>query len=473
MVPGGGGWVYRAGLDVPNSFPRVVVSPDGQHWAVAAWCKSGGNERLGIVHGAGLSRGGNDLVARVAGPSHVAGRVVDRLETSISVNSAGQVAYAGSITGSTTDDQFVVRWAAGLATEWAREGQQVPGTASGVQYGDIIDGTSIAENGAVTARAFLAGAANGHVWLRLASPTAGAVLAQTGVTTPWAQLAQPPQPVSGLVFDRCAADQSGSSSFLRVTLGGPSTTDQAATFSGGVVAQEGVVLPGSPFAVGVMYLAPQRWGLALSPGGGHWGLLGSNFDYQDWAQVDGVMIARTGDAVEPGSAEVFDDNTYAYTFRGIAVNDSGSVVLAGRTAGNDDVIALAGDRVLLRSGDAVDIDADGLPDDDLYVNEVGEGSVWFTADQRLFAVVTLVNGANSLRGVAFITLDARQCGDVDFNNDGLFPDTQDIADFLGVFAGAACPTGGCDGVDFNRDGLFPDTDDIGAFLRVFGGGGCP
>ncbi len=64
------------------------------------------------------------------------------------------------------------------------------------------------------------------------------------------------------------------------------------------------------------------------------------------------------------------------------------------------------------------------------------------------------------------------CDGIDFNGDTLFPDTQDIADFLAVFAGAPCPTGACGDVDFNNDNLFPDTEDIAALLRVFAGGQC-
>ncbi len=65
-----------------------------------------------------------------------------------------------------------------------------------------------------------------------------------------------------------------------------------------------------------------------------------------------------------------------------------------------------------------------------------------------------------------------QCDAIDFNGDSLFPDTQDITDFIAVFGGAQCPTGTCGDIDFNNDGLFPDTDDISALVRVFGGGGC-
>lgn len=59
---------------------------------------------------------------------------------------------------------------------------------------------------------------------------------------------------------------------------------------------------------------------------------------------------------------------------------------------------------------------------------------------------------------------------IDFNGDGLFPDTADIDDLLTVFSGGTCPTGQCGSIDINNDGLFPDTADIDYFLCVFSGG---
>ncbi len=64
------------------------------------------------------------------------------------------------------------------------------------------------------------------------------------------------------------------------------------------------------------------------------------------------------------------------------------------------------------------------------------------------------------------------CDSIDFNGDGLFPDTQDIDDFLNVFSGGVCSTGTCGDIDFNNDGLFPDTTDIDSLLSVFSGGLC-
>lgn len=64
------------------------------------------------------------------------------------------------------------------------------------------------------------------------------------------------------------------------------------------------------------------------------------------------------------------------------------------------------------------------------------------------------------------------CNDVDFNNDTITPDSQDLDDFLSVLSAGqtACPT--CDSIDFNNDGLAPDTQDLDAFLRVLAGGPC-
>ncbi len=66
------------------------------------------------------------------------------------------------------------------------------------------------------------------------------------------------------------------------------------------------------------------------------------------------------------------------------------------------------------------------------------------------------------------------CDSIDFNGDSLFPDTQDIEDFIAVFSGAECPTGAsqCGDIDFNNDELFPDTADIDSLLSVFSGGAC-
>jgi hypothetical protein len=68
--------------------------------------------------------------------------------------------------------------------------------------------------------------------------------------------------------------------------------------------------------------------------------------------------------------------------------------------------------------------------------------------------------------------DECQCDSLDFNGDGVFPDSQDLTDMIEVFAGAPCPTGTCGDLDFNNDGVFPDNADISKFIEVLAGGTC-
>jgi hypothetical protein len=82
-------------------------------------------------------------------------------------------------------------------------------------------------------------------------------------------------------------------------------------------------------------------------------------------------------------------------------------------------------------------------------------------------------GNNQFRGPSLVVFPGGPiCDSTDFNGDGIFPDNQDIIDFLDVFSGGVCPTGTCNDTDFNNDGIFPDNNDIVVFLVVFSGGPC-
>ncbi len=66
--------------------------------------------------------------------------------------------------------------------------------------------------------------------------------------------------------------------------------------------------------------------------------------------------------------------------------------------------------------------------------------------------------------------------DIDFNNNAVFPEEQDVIDFLSVFSGGPCSTPapfGCDSIDINADGVFPDDHDVIDFFITLAGGNCP
>ncbi len=69
------------------------------------------------------------------------------------------------------------------------------------------------------------------------------------------------------------------------------------------------------------------------------------------------------------------------------------------------------------------------------------------------------------------------CDDIDFNNNGVFPEDQDVIDFFNVLAGgnpASCDlVQGCNDIDFNNNGVFPEDQDVIDFFDVLAGGACP
>jgi hypothetical protein len=85
---------------------------------------------------------------------------------------------------------------------------------------------------------------------------------------------------------------------------------------------------------------------------------------------------------------------------------------------------------------------------------------------------SLVEGAFDDFAILGLTCTQPTCDSIDFNADGLFPDDQDLVDFLSVLAGGPCSTGTCNDIDFNNDGLFPDDTDLVTFLAVLAGQDC-
>ncbi|HLP83171.1 MAG TPA: hypothetical protein VK157_02380 [Phycisphaerales bacterium] len=63
------------------------------------------------------------------------------------------------------------------------------------------------------------------------------------------------------------------------------------------------------------------------------------------------------------------------------------------------------------------------------------------------------------------------CDDIDFNNNDVFPEDQDVIDFFNVLAGADCPV--CNDIDFNNNDVFPEDQDVIDFFNVLAGGACP
>ena len=89
--------------------------------------------------------------------------------------------------------------------------------------------------------------------------------------------------------------------------------------------------------------------------------------------------------------------------------------------------------------------------------------------EAIYHIEVLTPGARvvSCSGRSFSTPG---CDSIDFNNNSVFPEDQDVVDFLTVLAGSECP--GCGDIDFNNNGVFPEDQDVVDFFNVLADADC-
>ncbi|HLP85798.1 MAG TPA: hypothetical protein VK157_15715 [Phycisphaerales bacterium] len=112
---------------------------------------------------------------------------------------------------------------------------------------------------------------------------------------------------------------------------------------------------------------------------------------------------------------------------------------------------------------------------------VNVANVQFLTANVIAADGSFVIGSGSRRVGATTLLDTYilrnvfipRCDSVDFNRNGIFPEDQDIVDFVSVYTGNACSTGAaCGDADFNNDGMFPQDQDVIDFFQAIAGEAC-
>jgi hypothetical protein len=132
---------------------------------------------------------------------------------------------------------------------------------------------------------------------------------------------------------------------------------------------------------------------------GDWYSRGDDPSDNDWAVRNGAVLAATGDAIIVDSAEHWTAAFYSFTG-----NCNGDWVLAGTTDNGDiqtdSVIVLNGTDVAAREGDPVDLDGNGVFDDDAYLGR-GDATlsafhandIFLSDDMMLYFFASLRNAA--------------------------------------------------------------------------------
>ena len=159
-----------------------------------------------------------------------------------------------------------------------------------------------------------------------------------------------------------------------------------------VVLREGNPIPGTSIQVAAVFHTKLLTN-------GYWYSRGDDPADNDWAVINGALVAATGDPIIAGSTE-----HWAAVFQAFAGNTAGDWVLAGRTdnpdTAADEVLVLNGTTIIAREGDPIDLDGNGQFDDDAFIGRgVNTNSafhpddLWLTADMWIYFFVSLRNAA--------------------------------------------------------------------------------
>jgi hypothetical protein len=306
-------------------------------------------------------------------------------------------------------------------------------------------------------------------------------------------------PTQGLLFDHQISDNGNSIHRMRVSPNGnPASNNVEAvvtsTASGPSVAiMSGTNLLVADHAGGGTFFVPSP-GVGLSAfavtsindsgvtlvgafgGGGQYALV-----------KDGVVVAKTGeplagvslfalpatDRLQAAGVTPFGAGVVIWRYYNLDTSTSKTSVFASQVGDFTDAT------IVLNEGDQLDWNGDSTADAvivSIPAPSVRSLDVANDNNAALFVRVSDIGGGNERDAVIKVPLgftNIANCDSIDFNADGLFPDDQDLVDFLSVLAGGPCTNDpNCNDIDFNNDGLFPDDSDLVIFLQVLAGQPC-
>jgi hypothetical protein len=473
---------------VTSQFDRPFLSPDNSRWVIGGFANEAATADRVVVSGMGPTRTGAVLILQEGPAPFEAGRNYSFVDTELAINDSGVVALAADLDGSTANDETLLVYNAdGTFNRLVlREDQAEPtGLFPGNHVGSVIDSPGITNDGRVSFKTLFDGpgtatpvlplTANNNDFLFIEATPGGVLtmIAQEGVT---------PVEVGGANWDLFDAgdfymSHDGTRWIAQGNDEGPTTMDQVGVYHNGLtstaVIREGTAVYG-PALVTTTGAAE----LFMSRLGGHWIANGSNsgLDTNDWVVFDGTRVAGTDEDIAPNqpTGELFDDAPFAATFFSIACNNVGDYIVGGVTnnanANTNAVIVLNGTRVVVREGDPVDVNGNGIDDDNVYVSVFNNFDNVLTDDLHYYFMADLRDGALTSLGQAFLVVNlALPDCDPDLNQDGNV-DQDDVAYLINVIAGGENPTN--IDPDFNGDGNV-DQDDVAALINVIAGGGCP
>lgn len=469
QIPGIDNARFREGFT--NQFERPFRSQDGRRWALTARVADvPSSQDQVLIVGEGL----NGVAVVQKGVTEIEpGRVIDSsgIDPRVAIADAGVFVFTANLTGDTADDEVVVLGDLQSRAVMLREGQSIDPVIAGARLGAFLDACTIDnETHAVAVRGVqLQGVPTNQSTVLLVNNATGVAI-QTGVSVPtpganpWTTF---------FAHSLYCADTCDRWIAAGQVVGGASANDVIAV-TGNIVVREGQPLAGftSP-VVGIGLFSEMN-------SNGSWFARGSNLDGVDWIVNNGAVIATTNSFVPRGFAtERFDDTRFSPTWFHMAGNYHGDFVIGGTTDFPDPqrnaVLVWNNEFVMLRKGDPVDLNGNGLADDDTYVDVFNDEDGFLTEDGYFYFTCDIRKGpapVGQIFGRVPVVIPGQRG---DMNCDGVV-NNFDIDAFIVAIANEFAyeeqyPDCFRQNGDTNGDGRV-DNFDIGSFVECVQNQGC-
>jgi hypothetical protein len=381
---------------------RVYRSSNGNHWILTARTNTGNTATDEIViTGSGTT---GVVRAREGGVADGA-RTIDSgsIDEKAAINDSGDFVFAANLSPSTaTDDEVIIKGTSGGALSVAvREGTSAG--PAGTTNGPTIGSSNIDNSGRVSYRNF--------------KTTTDIELLRSNNATLDAKYNAAVPGFPGRLWDQFDTegyhvDSSGNNFITFASMNGSSTDDGHILHNGVVRMQESVTSVGGGTA-----LTFNEW--YMNPNGSWW-VQGSNSTTTgsgDWVVLgasDGTYntLAKTDDPIMTLSTEKWSDDVgFTTTFFAFASDNAGNYVIGGTTdAANTSANAVLvykgvfGEFELIREGDQVDLNANGILDDDAYITTFNNFDHFLTDSGQFVFEANLRNALGGDIGQALLTM---------------------------------------------------------------------
>jgi hypothetical protein len=417
-----------------SSYNGLFRSPNGQRWIFIGNLSGDTATNRVIVAGA-LSGGAfinqGQVVARKGAPIPTSTRTVNILDNP-RINDAGQFAFSSNSSGTGTPSIFFFTGSVDPTPTFAPAAAVtdpipfVPGaTYTGGFNSTLLDNSgrwgfavSINEASIVT-RAIVF---NNTLIARTATPALAPTLLPGAPAQDW----------SDFTLRRVFVDSSGNNLFWTGTIGIlPNPVTDVAALNNTAVAQQTLALPGDTATTLGGFTS--GW---LEPDG-QWFIRATESDNTtDVVIRNGAVVARRAQPITPGATETWERASASLNgFLFNVGNSAGDYVICGNTTAGAAAV-LNGQTVVARRGDPVDLNANGLDDDNAYIrgfkSEVGPGTAFLTNSRELWMVIDVETDAGIDLGDAIVRLQLPSACPADFNGVGGIT-VQDIFDFLAAY----------------------------------------